>query len=59
MVLREFDPSVAPNEEIMIRYFLKGLKPFIRAQIDARGRDLNSWVEVVEKAINAEVKAML
>ena len=43
----------------MIRCFLEGLKPSIRAQMDTRGRDLNSWEEAVEKAVNAEAKAML
>ena len=43
----------------MIRCFLEGLKPSVRAQMDTRGRDLNSWEEAVEKAVNAEAKAML
>ena len=41
-VLREFDPAATPNEEIMIRYFRKGLRSSIRAQLDAQGRDLDS-----------------
>ena len=43
----------------MIRCFLEGLKPSVWAQMDTRGRDLNSWEEAVEKAVNAEAKAML
>ena len=43
----------------MIRYFLEGLRHFIRAQLDIWGRDLDSWEEVVEKAVNAEAKVML
>ena len=43
----------------MIRYFREGLRPSVRAQLDARGRDLDSWEEAVEKAVNAEAKAML
>ena len=58
-VLREFDPAAAPNEEIMFQYFREGLRLSIRAQLDARGRDLDSWEEAVEKAVNAEAKAML
>ena len=58
-VLREFDPAATPNEEIMIRYFQEGLRPSVRAQLDARGRDLDSWEEAVEKAVNAEAKALL
>ena len=58
-VFREFNLGAAPNERIMIRCFLKDLKPSVRAQMDALSRDLNSWEEAVEKAVNAEVKAML
>ena len=58
-VLKEFDPAAAPNEEIMIRCFREGLRPSIQAQLDARGRDLDSWEEAVEKAVNAEAKASL
>ena len=43
----------------MIRCFREGLRPSIRAQLDARGRDLDSWEEAVEKAVNAKAKAML
>ena len=43
----------------MIRYFLEGLKPSVWAQLDAQGRDLNSWEEAVEKTINAKAKIML
>ena len=43
----------------MIRYFREGLRPSIRAQLDARGRELDSWEEAIEKAIDAEAKASL
>ena len=58
-VLREFDSVAAPNDDSLIRYFREGLRPSIRAQLDARGRDLDSWDEVVEKAVDAEAKASL
>ena len=58
-VLREFDPEAAPTGRIMIRCFLEGLKPSVRAQMDTQSRDLDSWEEAVEKAVNAEAKAML
>ena len=35
------------------------MRPSIRAQLDARGRELDSWDEVVEKAVDAEAKASL
>ena len=43
----------------MIRYFREGLRPSVRAQLDARGRDLDSWKEAVEKAVNTKAKALL
>ena len=58
-VLREFDSVAAPNEDTMIRYFREGLRPSIRAQLDVRDRDLDSWDEVVDKTVDAEAKASL
>ena len=43
----------------MIRYFREGLRPSVRAQLDTRGRNHDSWEEAVEKAVNAEAKALL
>ncbi len=58
-VFKEFDPTNAPNEITLIRYFRKKRRPFIRAQFDYRERDLDAWKEVVEKAGNVEAKANL
>ena len=43
----------------MIQYFWKDLRPSIRAQLDVRDRDLDSWEEAVKKAVNVEAKALL
>ena len=43
----------------MIRYFREGLRPSVRAQLDAQGGDLDSWEEAVKKAVNAKAKALL
>ena len=59
MVLQEFDPAATSNKKIMIQYFRKGLGPFIRAQLDARGRELDSWEEAIENVIDIEIKAFL
>ena len=58
-VLREFDPTATPNRETIIRYFRKGLRPSVRAQLDTRGRNQDYWEEAVKKAVNAEAKALL
>ena len=58
-VLQEFDPAATSNEKIIIQYFREGLRLSIRAQFDARGRDLDFWEEAIKKAVNAEAKALL
>ena len=58
-ILLEFDADGAPREPTMIRYFREGLKPSIKAEIDQRDRELDSFEELVQKAVNAEAKAAL
>ena len=43
----------------MIRYFREGLRPSVRVEMEQRGRELNSFEELVEKAVDAEAKAAL
>ena len=43
----------------MIWYFQKSLTPSIRAQLDAQNQDLDSWEDVVEKAVNIKAKTLL
>ena len=49
----------APNKDIMIWYFQKGLRPSIQAQLDVKDRDLDSWNKIVDKTVDAEVKGSL
>ncbi len=56
-IMKEFDSTTAPNKETLIRYFWKGLRLSIRAQLDNQGQDLDTWNKVVEKAIDIEAKA--
>lgn len=58
-ILLEFDDAGAPEEFYLIRFFREGLKPSIRAQMEQRGRELDSWTEIVEKSVDAEAKASL
>ena len=58
-VLRESDSVATPNDDSLIQYFRKSLRPFIHAQLDAQSRDLDSWNEVVEKAVDTKAKASL
>ena len=43
----------------MIWYFQKDLKPSIQAQLDAWGRELDTWEEAIKKTVNAKVKTLL
>ena len=58
-ILIEFDADGAPEEPALIQCFQEGLKPLIKAQMEQRGREKDSWEELVEKAIDAEAKASL
>ena len=58
-ILIEFDPEYAPEEDTMIRYFWKGLCPLVRVKIEQRGQELDSFEELVKKAVDAEAKTAL
>lgn len=58
-ILLEFDADGAPEESELIRFFREGLKPSVKAQMEQCSRELDSWDELVEKAIDAEAKASL
>lgn len=58
-ILVEFDADGAPEESTLICFFREGLKPSIKAQMEQRGRESDSWEELVEKAVVAEAKASL
>ena len=55
----EFDPECAPEESTMIRYFRKGFRPLVRVKIEQRGQELDSFEELVKKAVDAKAKAAL
>ncbi len=58
-MLKEFNPTGAPNKTTQIRYFQEGLYLSIQAQLGHQGRDLDVWEEVVEKAGDVETKTNL
>ena len=43
----------------MIWYFREGLRPSVKVEMEQRGRELDSFEELVEKAVDAEAKAAL
>ena len=56
-ILIEFDSECAPEEGTMIWYFQKGLRPSVRVKMEQCGQELNSFEELVEKAVDAKAKA--
>ena len=58
-ILIEFNPKYALKEGTMIWYFQEGLRPLVKVEIEQRGRELNSFKELVEKAVDAGAKAAL
>ena len=43
----------------MVRYFEKGLKPFIKAEMDQDATHLDDYEELVVKVVRAEAKTGL
>ena len=58
-ILVEFDADGALVKSNLIQFFQEGLKPLIRAQIEPRSQEYNSWDELVEKTVAAKAKANL
>ena len=55
-VPKKFKPAATSIEEVLICYFCDGLKPFIWAQIDEQGQNLDTWEKAIKKTINVEAQ---
>lgn len=55
----KFDEKRALVEASLIRFFRKDFRPSIRAQMEPRSEEYDSWDDLVEKTIAAEAKASL
>lgn len=58
-ILLKFNNAGAPEKSYLIRFFRKGLRPSIKAQIEQQSRELDSWIEIVEKVVDTKAKAGL
>ena len=56
-ILIEFNPDCAPEEDTMIQYFRKGLRPSVQVEMEQRGQKLDSFEGIVKKTVDAEAKA--
>ena len=53
----EYDPVGASTKPTMLRYFWKGLKLFVLAELEHRDLKLENFDLMVKKAVNAEAKS--
>ena len=58
-ILLEYNPVGAPTKPTMLRYFREGLKPSILAELEHRDLELESFNQMVKKAVDAETKSAL
>ena len=58
-ILLEYNPVGAPTKPTMLRYFRKGLKPSVLAKLEHQDLDLESFDQMVKKAVDAEAKSAL
>ena len=58
-ILLEYDPVGAPTKPTMLRYFREGLKSSIIAELKHRDLELESFDQMVKKAVDAEAKSAL
>ena len=52
----EYDPIEALTKLIMLRYFRKGLKPFILTKLEHRDLELESFDQMIKKTIDVKAK---
>lgn len=57
VVQKKFNDTTATSKNLLICYFRDNLRPSIRAQIDKRDRNLEYWLEVIKRTIDAKAKA--
>ena len=58
-ILLEYDPVGAPTKPTMLRYFREDLKPSILAELEHQDLELESFDQMVKKAVDAEAKSSL
>lgn len=58
-ILVEFDTDKALEKTYFIRFFRKDLKPSRKAHTEQKKQELHTWKEVIEKAVEVEIKTAL
>ena len=55
-ILLEYELVGAPTKPTMLRYFRKSLKPFVLAEVEHQNLELESFHQMVKKAVDAKAK---
>ena len=55
-ILLEYDPVGAPTKLTILRYFQEGLKPSVLTELEHQDLELESFDQMVKKAVDAEAK---
>ena len=58
-ILLEYNPVGAPIKPIMLRYFREGLKLSVLAELEYRDFELESFDQMVKKAVDDKAKSAL
>ena len=58
-ILLEYDLVRAPTELTMLKYLRKGLKPSILTELEYQDLELESFNQIVKKAVNTRAKVVL
>ena len=56
-ILLEYNPVRAPTKPTMLKYFQEGLKPSVLTELEYRDLELESFNQMVKKAVNAKAKS--
>ena len=58
-IFQEFNADAVISKLVLICLFHDGFRPSIRARTEQKGRQKDTWDQVIQKAITAEAKAAL
>ena len=56
-ILLEYNPVEVSTKPTMLRYFREGLKPSVLAKLEHRDLELETFDQIVKKAVNAKAKS--
>ena len=58
-ILLKYNPVGAPTKPTMLRYFWEGLKPLVLVELEHQDLGLESFNQMIKKAVDAKAKSTL